>query len=194
MKAKLFTVAAAGVFFFAACKNAPSEQTMKDMETFEKSWMEMGGKAEVLKADLQTSLDNCAKACEKNAAVSFEGVKENVKAEIESNIKYCANDKTNFDDLKKAWEAEGSAWMQVDSSFKALKDKVAKNTITDEEAVKALNELKAKLESGNKGLEDWTGKINEAKTSCMKNIATVEACCKQLEVEKAEDPKDKKKK
>lgn len=190
MKAKLFTAAVAGVFFFAACKNAPSEQTMKDMESFEQSWTKMSKDAEVLKADLQSSLDNCAKACEKNAAVSTEGMKANVKGELENCMKFCANDKTTFDDLKKAWEAEGATWMQADSSFKALKEKIAKNTITDEEAVKTLNELKTKLEDGNKGIEDWTGKISEAKNTCMKDMATVEACCKKMEEESSKDPKN----
>ena len=185
MKAKLFTVAVASTLFFAACKHAPTEQTMKDIAAFETKWTEMSTKATGLGTDLQTAFDACNKTCEQTAAVATEGLKEEAKTTFDAAVSGCKADKTTFEELKKNWDAEGATWAEVQTQFTDLKEKATKGTITNDEATKLLAELNTKLDAGNKGLDEWAAKVTAAKETCTKNCTTVSECCKKIEEEAA---------
>ena len=180
MKTKFFFIAAiAGSLFFASCSHGPSDATKKSVAAFDSAWGIMNTQAMAFGDSLKGAMSMCEMGCMMPDSMKGK-MCEHCMAQCDSAMMPCKGDMKNFQDIGTAMAGAKPMMDSAATSFAAFKEKVNKGEINDEEATKTLADFQAKMDNGSKMMAEWWTKLNDAKATCMKNMQTCMASCKDM--------------
>ena len=171
MKTKFFLLSlCAGLFMLASCSHGPTAETKKKVAAFDSAWTAMGTMAKAAGDSLNAAVTMCDNGCKQGDAMAC---CEHMKKGKDSLMSPCKKDLGMFQEMKKNWDAQKPMWDSLMTKETALKDKADKGQGTDKEINDGLASLQTAMDNGNKGMQDFMTKFNEAKMTCMKDA---EAC------------------
>ena len=173
MKKQLYILSAVtGMFFMISCSHRPSEEAKKKLASFDSAWSMMSTMAKTDADFLNTTVSNCENSCKAGDAMEC---CEHTKTAKDSLMDPCKNDMAVLYNLKKLWDAQTPMWDSLNTALNTLKEKVVSGKTNVEEINKTVNAMHIAMDNGNKGMQEFMTRFNDAKMTCMKNMESCKA-------------------